>query len=115
MHSELCVFRLGPARFIDFRMREFLRQGWLAHLIKQNKTVIQWKITKTHKFDILSEFFIGKGNTETTSSCSGLELLNSQRMKAKWQKCPFSSAKKWHFERPNLRTDSKNLTKHPPK
>ena len=22
------------------------------------------------------------------------------------QKCPFSSAKKWHFERPDLRTDS---------
>ena len=31
------------------------------------------------------------------------------------QKCPFSSAKKWHFERPNLQTDSKNLAKHPPK
>ena len=29
-----------------------------------------------------------------------------------WQKCPFSSAKKWHFERQNLRTDSKNLRKH---
>ena len=25
------------------------------------------------------------------------------------------SAKKWHFERPNLKTESKNLTKHPPK
>ena len=32
-----------------------------------------------------------------------------------YQKCPFSSAKKWHFECPNLRTDSKNLAKHPPK
>ena len=32
-----------------------------------------------------------------------------------WQKCPFSRAKKWHFERPNLRTESKNLAKHPPK
>ena len=32
-----------------------------------------------------------------------------------WQKCPFSIAKKWHFQRPNLRTDSKNLAKHPPK
>ena len=32
-----------------------------------------------------------------------------------WQKCPFSSAKKWPFERPNLRTDSRNLAKHPPK
>ena len=32
-----------------------------------------------------------------------------------WQKWPFSSAKKWHFERPNLRTDSKNPAKHPPK
>ena len=32
-----------------------------------------------------------------------------------FQKCPFSSAKKWHFERPNQRTDSKNLAKHPPK
>ena len=31
------------------------------------------------------------------------------------QKCPFSSAKKWHFEHPNLRTDSKNLAKHPSK
>ena len=31
------------------------------------------------------------------------------------QKCPFSSAKKWHFERPDLRTESKNLAKHPPK
>ena len=31
------------------------------------------------------------------------------------QKCPFSSAKKWHFERPDLRTDSKNLAKHSPK
>ena len=31
------------------------------------------------------------------------------------QKRPFSNAKKWHFERPNLRTDSKNLAKHPPK
>ena len=31
------------------------------------------------------------------------------------QKCPFSSAKKWHFERPHLRTDSKNPAKHPPK
>ena len=29
------------------------------------------------------------------------------------KKCPFSSAKKRHFERPNLRTDSKNLAKHP--
>ena len=27
----------------------------------------------------------------------------------------FWSAKKWHFQRPNLRTDSKNLAKHPPK
>ena len=25
------------------------------------------------------------------------------------------SVKKWHFERQNLRTDSKNLAKHPPK
>ena len=31
------------------------------------------------------------------------------------QKCPISSAKKRHFERPNLRTDSKNLAKHRPK
>ena len=31
------------------------------------------------------------------------------------RKCPFSSAKKWHLERPNLRTDSRNLAKHPPK
>ena len=31
------------------------------------------------------------------------------------QKCPFSSAKKWHFERPNLRKDSKNHAKQPPK
>ena len=30
-----------------------------------------------------------------------------------WRKCPFSNAKKWHFERPDLRTDSKNLAKHP--
>ena len=29
--------------------------------------------------------------------------------------CPFSRAKKWHFERPDLRTESKNLVKHPPK
>ena len=36
--TQLCVFRLGPARFIDFTMREFLRQGWRAHLIKLNKT-----------------------------------------------------------------------------
>ena len=27
----------------------------------------------------------------------------------------FSSDKKWEFERPNLRTESKNLVKHPPK
>ena len=27
----------------------------------------------------------------------------------------FQMPKKWHFERPNLRTDSKNLAKHPPK
>ena len=32
-----------------------------------------------------------------------------------WRKCPFSSAKKWHFGRPNLRTDSKNPAKHPQK
>ena len=31
------------------------------------------------------------------------------------QKCPFLSGKKWDFERPNLRTDSKNPAKHPPK
>ena len=31
------------------------------------------------------------------------------------QKCPLSRAKKWHFERPDLRTESKNLAKHPPK
>ena len=31
------------------------------------------------------------------------------------QKCPFSSAKKWHFERPKQRTETKNLAKHPPK
>ena len=31
------------------------------------------------------------------------------------RKCPFSSAKKWHFECPNLRTDYKNLAKPPPK
>ena len=31
------------------------------------------------------------------------------------QKCPFSSAKKWHLECPNLRMESKNLAKHPPK
>ena len=33
----------------------------------------------------------------------------------KREKCQFSSAKKWHFERPNLQTDSKNPAKHPPK
>ena len=27
----------------------------------------------------------------------------------------FAIFKKWHFERPNLRTDSKNPAKHPPK
>ena len=32
-----------------------------------------------------------------------------------WQKCPSSSAKKWHFERPEPRTDPKNPAKHPPK
>ena len=32
-----------------------------------------------------------------------------------WQKCPFLSGKKWDFERPNLRTDSKKPAKHPPK
>ena len=32
-----------------------------------------------------------------------------------WRKCPFSSVKKWHFGRPNLRTDSRNPAKHPPK
>ena len=26
---------------------------------------------------------------------------------------PVFKCQKWHFERPNLRTDSKNLTKHP--
>ena len=31
------------------------------------------------------------------------------------QKCPFSSAKKRHFECPNLRTDSKNIAKRPPR
>ena len=31
------------------------------------------------------------------------------------QKVPFSSDKKWDFERPNLRTDAKNLAKYPPK
>ena len=31
------------------------------------------------------------------------------------RKCPFSSDKKWDFERPNLRTDAKNLAKYPPK
>ena len=31
------------------------------------------------------------------------------------QKCPSSSAKKWHFERPEPRTDPKNPAKHPPK
>ena len=30
-------------------------------------------------------------------------------------KVPVFSAKKWHFERPNLRTDSKTLAKLPPK
>ena len=31
------------------------------------------------------------------------------------KKCQFSSAKKWHLERPNLRSDSKSLAKHLPK
>ena len=39
----------------------------------------------------------------------------SKRIINKRQKCPFSIPKKRHFERPNLRTDSKNLAKHPPK
>ena len=37
------------------------------------------------------------------------------RTAPKRQKCLFTSAKKWHFERPDLRTESKNLAKHPPK
>ena len=32
-----------------------------------------------------------------------------------WQKCPFLGAKKWQFERPNLRTDSKKPRETPPK
>ena len=31
------------------------------------------------------------------------------------QKCPLLGTKKWDFERPNLRTDSGNPAKHPPK
>ena len=45
------------------------------------------------------------------SKCHFLALENGHFR----QKCPFSSAQKWHFERPNLRTESKNLAKHPPK
>ena len=47
-----------------------------------------------------------------------LPLQLRKSSKKEWtlcQKCPFSSAKTWHFERPNLRTDSKKLAKHPPK
>ena len=39
----------------------------------------------------------------------------SSQSPQKCQKCPFSCAKKWHFERPDLKTESKNLAKHPPK
>ena len=45
----------------------------------------------------------------------GLILARKWKRMNFCQKCPFSSAKTWHFERPNLRTDSKNLAKHPPK
>ena len=31
------------------------------------------------------------------------------------QKCPFSGAKKWHFERPNLKTETTFSSQHPPK
>ena len=45
------------------------------------------------------------------SKCHFLALENGHFC----QKCPFWNAKKWHFERRNLRTESKNLAKHPPK
>ena len=43
-------------------------------------------------------------------SCHNLELLQHQLPKVPVFKC-----KKWHFERPNLRKDSKNHAKQPPK
>ena len=39
------------------------------------------------------------------------ELENGQF----WRNCPFASAKKWHFGRPDLKTESNNLAKHSPK
>ena len=46
---------------------------------------------------------------------TALQLGQFYSIIAIWQKCPFSSAKKWHLERSSLRTDSKNLAKPPPK
>ena len=55
--------------------------------------------------------FLGSVRGSGRSKCHFLALENGHF----WQKCPFSNAKKWHFERPSLRTDSKNPAKHPPK
>ena len=83
--TQLCVFRLGPARFIDFTMREFLRQGWRAHLIKLNKTVTQWKTTK--HLNALSKLHMGKGKIELNvlevSTSKNIPQLNeSESVKA---------------------------------
>ena len=50
--------------------------------------------------------------------CSAVTVGFIQTYQLKYgffSKVPIFKRKKWHFERPNQRTDSKNLAKHPPK
>ena len=53
---------------------------------------------------------------QSTGAQFGVQVLHYHRYSHNHfcQKCPFSSVKKWHFERPDIRTESKNLAKHPP-
>ena len=82
------------------------------HIKEKHQTVIMLCVIliSLGQKNKIFEFFFGHRR-----ACSGWLEEPKKQFSNFWQKCPFSSAKKWHFERSEPRTDPQNPAKHPPK
>ena len=103
VQSLSSAYSSSAANFIEFKFSnsKYLFQNQIELLT----IVFTWRMcSRTNEKNIVTSFF-------HHSQCCWF-LISTEVI---CQKCPFSSAKKWHFECPDLRTESKNLAKHSPK
>ena len=118
--SSSLVLGLGEKRnYVAISWKSWKRDSLLKRLKHKHRPWLFFRMFSHMYFLCLIKKFRGRGATlgwvMFSRVCQKTKNISDHLALLVCQKCPFSSAKKWHFERPNLTTDSKNLAKHPPK